>query len=979
MKRILSILLATTSLLACTQSQPFAETCLARDFLDLSGTWQTNLGACQLPGTTDENHLGGGQHPKDVTIQLTRLYPYTGTVTYEREVEIPESFAGKHLSLYMERTKPSTFWVDGDSIGHICQLYAPHVYQLPTLTPGKHKLRILIDNRNEVVPESVRGSHAWTDATQTNWNGILGRFGIEASGSMSIQYVRTYPDAGKKSVKLLIGLKSDAQAQTERYEMEILCRDPQGKVVAYEKEKISIQPGESVKEKFLPLEGDLKLWSEFHPDLYRLDVVLLKHYQDVDERTKAKAWRFRSEDKVSTTFGIRDFATDGTQFTINGKRTFLRGTHDACVFPLTGYAPTDVESWRRMFRIAKEHGINHYRFHSYTPTEAAFIAADEVGIYLHAELPLWGTIDSTKVWQNEFLRHEAFTTLDWVGNHPSFISFGLGNELWGDANMMRSWLDEFRAVDDRHLYNFGSNNDLGWQGPKEGEDFYITCRVGGSPDPNCQEPWAKELSEAGFGSHARTSFSFADADEGGILNWMRPGTHRNFSNVTSLCKKPIVSHETCQFQIYPDYKEISKYTGVLYPYNHEIFRDRLKENGLTPQIEDFHVATGLWAMECYKADMEYCLRTPGFGGYQLLDIKDYPGQGSALVGVLDAFMESKGLITAEEFRHFNAPVVPMAIMESYVFASEEPLEIDVVISNYTEEDYAQPLNWSIRGDSGISVGKLEYQPIKQGAVGKAGKITLEQLNYDEPQMLTLTLETGEYRNSYKIWYGPKNLPSFEEMIAKARKNGPLTICTSLDKKAEKVLSEGGTVLLIANHSDIEAKSVGSLFTPDYWNYAMFKTISENNNRPVSPGTLGMLAEPKHEALSFFPNEGHSDWQWWSIALNSRPLILDELPHDYLPIIQTVDNIERNHKLGILMEFKVGQGKVLVSTTDLQKICQYPEGRWFCQSLLDYAISDFSPALTLTTEELRQLIYKPAVEGRNIQGVKNITDYKAPVD
>ena len=147
-----------------------------RTVLDLSGTWQSSLGPCELPGTTDENKLGPGAHRTDVSTQLTRLYPYKGIVSYERDFELGKDMEGMVLSMEFERTKHSTLWIDGELIGSIRQLYAPHIYSLPSsLKAGRHHIRIDIDNRDEAVPAGVHGSHAWSDATQTNWNGILGR------------------------------------------------------------------------------------------------------------------------------------------------------------------------------------------------------------------------------------------------------------------------------------------------------------------------------------------------------------------------------------------------------------------------------------------------------------------------------------------------------------------------------------------------------------------------------------------------------------------------------------------------------------------------------------------------------------------------------------------------------------------------------------------------------------------------------------
>lgn len=918
-----------------------------RSIIDLSGEWASSLGKCHLPGTTDENKLGTGEHPTNVTTQLTRLYPFTGKVTYEREFDLSPKMAKKRLSLILERTKPSTLWIDGDSIGSIKQLYAPHVYVLPNIKPGKHKITLCIDNSNEAVPSGVHGSHAWTDATQTNWNGVIGKLQIEATDASYINNVQLYPDAEMNEVKVSMKVFS---AKGGKYEILLNrnthCQESEAECSM--SEAFTLQKGMNDVEMLMDMGENPSLWSEFHPNLYTMAIAL-----------KGKD----SSDKLVKTFGMRTFKTEGTQFVINGNKTFLRGTHDACVFPLTAYCPADVNEWRRTFMIAKNYGINHYRFHSYTPTEAAFQAADELGIYLHTELPLWGTIDSTTVDQNNFLRKEAFDVLDFLGNHPSFISLGLGNELWGDIDEMRRWLDDFRAADSRHLYSMGSNNDLGWKGPKEGEDFYITCRVGGGD---------------GFSTHARTSFSFADADQGGILNCERPNTQKDFSNVVPLCKTPIVSHETCQFQIYPDYKELLKYTGVLYPYNHEIFRDRLKENGLTSQIDAFHESTGKWAIDCYKADMEYCLRTPGFGGYQLLDIKDYPGQGSALVGVLDAFMDSKGLVSPDDFRGWNSPIVLLAKMRSYCYTTDDILNIEVALSNYTEDDYRQEVKWKVcsvdaKGNYDGAFqkeGTFDFYDAWQGDVTKVGDISLSLRDIKHSTQIKLTLESGEYKNYYNMWVYECGKNTSNSTV----KSG-IVKADTLDAVAIKALNMGKTVLLTPNHSSIEKQSVGGLFTPDYWNYAMFKTISENNDKPVSPGTLGMLMDAGHPLFCEFPTEGRSDWQWWSIALNSRPLILNSLSKEYLPIIQTVDNVERNHKLGILMEFKVGKGKLLICTTDLDAISQYPEGKAYSHAVQTYAASkSFVPTYEIGFEELRNLLYSET-KIRDIQGVKNITDYK----
>ena len=972
MKILFGAALAALMLVSCDEASEMHV--VRRESIDLSGVWQSSLGECRLPGTTDENKLGKGERPTDMTTALTRLYPYVGEVTYSRIINIPAGFADKRLELIMERTKSSTLWIDGDSIGHFDHLYAPHCYRLPELTAGEHKVEIRIDNSLGSVPSGIHGSHAWTDATQTNWNGILGRFCIEASPkAIHINNVYVYPDIHKKiaTVEVSVSAATDCEA-----DFDMPCRSwnsPEPVQTLGVKSHESLKAGDNIVSLTLDMGDNPLLWSEFHPALYSLGVEV-----SVDG----------ASDGFETTFGMREFATEpyiatqnqgdhvhvgdtiGSLFTINGFRTFLRGKHDACVFPLTGYAPMDVESWQKVFRIAKAYGINHYRCHSYTPPRAALLAADIEGIYFEIELPYWGFMSTEQTQLNDFMTREGRMVLDYMGNSPSFMMLGLGNELSGEYDEMHLMVDQLKAHDtrdqtrlSRHLYSFGANNNLGWRGPQDGEDCFITCRVGGYATNAPAEIPDK------YSSHVRSSFSFADADDGGIINGIRPNSAINYTHAVRLCPRPVVSHETCQFQIYPDYDEIEKYTGVLYPYNYEVFRSRLEENGMTDQAKDFHRATGEWAMDCYKADIEYVLRTPGMAGYELLDLQDYPGQGSALCGVLDAFMDSKGVITEEQFCQFVAPVVPLALFRDFCMWNDKIETIPVAISNFLEESFSQPVEWTVTGEDFSLNGEIPAQEVANGEVRTVGEIVLGNSLADlkSPRQLTLSLTCGDYSNQYRFWVYVKEAISSE--------SEGIVLAKQFDNKVKQALADGHKVVLTPRLADIVSQSVGGMLTPDYWNYAMFKSISENNNRPVSPGTLGLLFDEANPLFANFPTLGRSDWQWWSIVRNSRPLILNSLPKDYRPMVQVVDNIERNHKLGLMVDLKVGKGSLLICPTDLDAIAGTPEGAAYKTAILRYAASeDFDPKTEATQDDIETLLNVSA-KSRNIQGVKNISDYK----
>ena len=875
--------------------------------VSLAGEWQVELGESKsafakgkrvvtdaakraiLPGTIDTNHLGFT--PKDTmeTTHLTRLYAYKGVARYSRTINIPKDWKKKPVELFLERTRPTWVYVDGELVDSCNFISTPQRYLLPKkVKPGKHLLEIVVDN-GRGVPEQVYGSsHAYTEDTQTNWNGIIGRIELQLVGS-----------ADSKSAEVLAGaIPSRSVASPTTLQM---------------------------------------------PDF------------------------------------AKDFHIEGAHFFANGHRIFLRGKHDAAVWPLTGHVDMSVEGWMKYLGTCKEYGINHVRFHSWCPPEAAFVAADSLGIYLQPELPFWGSFNKKDERLMAFLHQEGENILREYGHHPSFRMMALGNELWGDIDKMKEFVDDFRKIAPDKYYTFGSNYYLGYQGIKEGMDYFTTCRIGG-------EGWGK------YNTHTRGSFSFADAYDGGMINHFHPNSTMNFDEACDPWAKPqawqkpdasrkqaagipIISHETGQFQTYPDYREMKKYTGVLHPYNFEVFRRRLAAAGMLSQADDFHKASGLWSVKLYKADIEMDLRTRNMAGFQLLDIQDYPGQGSAFVGILDAFMESKGITTPEEWRQWCSPVVPLLEVEKFCFEDGEKIQAKVKVANYGGSSlYGKKLKWKI----GDAEGVMNIFTYDEGLIDVG--VLDEEISVDNPTklLLTLNIEGTEARNSYELWAYPK----------KALEKKGVIIARDLNEEVVKVLEKGGKVLwmptasshfvaaddTLSQSDNATPYTVGGLFQTDYWNYRMFKTICENNKKKVSPGTLGILTNPEHPIFKGFPTEMHTNWQWFPVVKESHPLVLDNFAKDYRPIVQVIDNIERNHKLGLVMEWKVGAGKLLVCMSDLEKAAKYPEGKAFYQSVIDYMRSaSFNPSAEITVDELKKkLAEKPRQV--SLKELNNISQY-----
>ena len=955
--KLVTLLLTAGFYSACTRQLPLD----TRSRIPLEGNWGLQLDtagagiapdwltkSCTdslfLPGTTDMGKKGTYNTDMILTTSLSREYVFEGKALYTKQVDIPEEWDGTSVRLVMERTKPTTIWIDGKEVGANNDISTAQQYDLSSyLFPGTHTVAILVDNGKQAVPEKVYGSsHAYSASTQTNWNGIIGDFYLESVPLCGIDDIQLYPDVAKKVVTARVTLRNPDKGVGKgilSFYAEAWNTDKQHKTPV---QTIEVDWTKPEQEFELALGDKALLWSEFTPALYRLSVSL-KTDQSVDTE--------------QATFGLRDFKAKGRQFTMNGKVTFLRGKHDACVFPLIAHTAMDVETWRHYFQVAKQYGINHYRFHSWCPPEACFEAADIEGIYLQPELPVWGNIDIDDTELCDYLLKEGRNLHRAYSNHASFVMFGLGNEMSGEEGLAML-IQTFKKEDNRHIYASGSNNYLGFKGKQADEDYFTTCRVGREDDKQ-------------FNTHARASFSFADAYDGGYLNHTYPNSEMDFSSANALCDVPIISHETGQFQVYPNYEEIKKYTGVLKPRNFEIFKKRLEEAGMIDQAHDFMMASGKWSALLYRADIEMNLRTPEWGGFQLLDLQDYPGQGSAYVGILDAFMESKGLIAPEEWRHFCSEVVPLFCTEKFCWTNDEALTGEVEIANYSESDLnGKQLSWVLTDSKQqvLDKGVLPLQ-VKQGELAKVGtlKPAIASVRKAEKVTLALSIDGTPYRNDYSLWI----YPAADKEVVPSE-----DICVTDDLDAHlKYLTEGGKVLWFPSKDKHNDQTVGGLFQTDYWNYRMFRTICENLDRPVSPGTLGILTDPGHPALADFPTEFHTNWQWFPIIKQSYPMILDRLSDDYRPIVQVIDNVERNHKLGLLFEFKVGNGKLLVCMSDLKAVQDKPEARQFYRSILEYMESPaFAPSYSLSAKDLQDL-FTAKVKTGEMKKLFNISSYK----
>lgn len=821
---------------------------------------------------------------------------YVGMTWYQRKVMIPKGWKKKNIVVSLERCHWETIlWLDGEKIGTRNSLGVPHRYELEQLVPGEHLITLCVDNRIKEIQPGV-DAHSISDNTQSNWNGIVGEMKLTARPKTYIAHVRIESLLKEKKIKTMIQLQANGKKkQTGNLKLQVKSLNGDKTNLPEISKKVVLNAGMNELVLDYDMGKNYHLWDEFDPNLYELSITL---------ETKSGIA------KKNETFGLRELGVKGTQITINERPVFFRGTLECCIFPKTGFPPTNEAEWDRIMNICKAHGLNHIRFHSWCPPKAAFQAADKHGMYLYIECGSWSEDIGSGKPIDEFIIEESKRIVKEYGNHPSFCLLSYGNEPRGKKHVeyLSNFVSFWKERDNRFLYTTAS----GWPAVDE-SDWHCL------PAPRIQG-WNQGLKS--------------------IINGQSPNSMYDWSNKISK-KQPTISHEIGQWCVYPDLKERSQYTGVLKAKNFDIFEDRLRENDLLHLADSFLLASGKLQTLCYKADIEAALRTKNFAGFQLLDLHDFPGQGSALVGVLNPFWESKGYVTSEEYSEFCNQVVPLARMPKFVYNAGDTLVADIEVAQYSTSDIRLPILWEIIDDKGrqLKSGSLGTASIQTGTLNKVGKIK-EVLNFKQATQCQLVVSVGNYKNRWNLWVYP-----FEEVD-----KGEVLIASSVNDELIKKLSQGAKVLLTPRLGTMRNEGVDSVavgFSSIFWNTLW------TNGQP--PHTLGILCNKNHAALNLFPTNYHSDYQWWDAMSHCNAIPLRKL-NNVKPIVRIVDDWFTARSLGLIVEMKVGNGTLILCGVDLiSDAAKRPEARQLMNSLLYYMNGNsFNPTQEVTLQQLVEL-------------------------
>lgn len=953
----------------------------------LNGKWHVVLedgttGQMDLPGTLDENGIGhrdvganqwhpdavlgnaAGEIDKDAPIatRFTRRHTYEGEARISRKITVPD-YGTDRLFVLAERARALRLLVDGEACSVFRQgtLSTPYIFELTGAAPGEHEFTFLSDNSYPGMPKAaIYYSSAATDETQTNWNGILGECSMYTRPQNFIDSLRVYPRAVKKEEKNKAGgyvldvcvelapgakkvykdakiiLQSEALAAGELEDTQTLTE-----IISYSGEGLA-EAGTDKEEnpktmeiwfRDLPLRENVKLWDEDEGNLYEMAVTLDNGMSAEDKGGSTAECRTR--------FGIRSFGDNGSgRLALNGRAIFLRGEANCAEYPETGHPPMTIPEWKEMLLKYRSYGINFVRFHSHCEPEAAFAAADELGMLLQPELSHWDPKDAFGTEESyRYYRAELVDLLKTYANHPSFVMLTLGNELQAQdegRERMRELVRTAKRMDPTRLYANGSNAFYGEEGCDPESDFYTS--------QSC-----KDVVIRGTFSGMR-----------GYLNENYPSADRTYdeamAEIRKEYQKPVFSFEVGQFEVLPDFEELESFHGISDPVNLKLIKKRVEERGLLPTWEKYVEATGELSRLAYREEIEAAMRTRELSGISLLGLQDFPGQGTALVGMMNSHLEPKPYDFArpERFREFFQECRILVKLPHYTYEAGERLIAEVEAANFGKRNIEGVFCWTLAGKKSVSEnGNCEPAEIKSKntviATGEDTEITIcrpgsytEVGSLDIPldfveknTALTLKVRIGDSISAYPIWVYRKTSPVCPENVYETR---------AFDVKTREILQNGGRVYLSPD-ADKESlpNSIKTQFTTDFWSVGTFAD---------QEGGMGQLIDTEHPIFKEFPTDFHTDWQWWIMA-TKRAVIL---PHPMKTIITEMDSYAFLRPMAQMIEFRCLKGKVLLSTMELHKSQQYPEVRALQASIYTYLSGEnFEPAEEITEEELSMLV------------------------
>lgn len=885
-------------------------------YLDLSGTWiccldEQDVGlnenwylttltghSINLPGTLAENSIGRRyEREEGLTKENVRClrseFQYCGVAWYQREVIFQEELKLNEIMIFFERVMlHSTVWVNEFPMGTNDSLSTPHIFQtnIENIKLKTIKITVRIDNRD--LKQIGTYSSAYTDETQTIWNGILGKMVVSKTRTTAIEKYNISAVPNKRTGIFDIELSS--KEMLGEYILSI--KDKERTIQTYSNAPEQTESAYLIKAA-IPLAEEIVLWNEFHPCCYEIELKV------INVKGEVVVWDIKRT-------GFRQIRRVENHIQINGVRTFLRGNIDCCLYPLTGYPPMEKEMWYKVMGKTKEYGLNHIRFHSWCPPEAAYEVADELGIYLQIEGPMWLDnwmdieVGSTPE-QYWYLPEEAAKIIKKYSYHASFCIFSNGNELNGDFKLLEDIIVRTKSMNPYLLYTLTTNWD---RKTNPQDDLFIS----------------QSVEDIGI----RGQYFLED-----MVNTIS----LNFDAGVAKRDVPVISHEVGQYVVYPNINEIAKYKGVLKPVNFETIKEDLEKKKLQKYVPDFISTSGRLAFELYKAEFEAALSTNDLAGIQILSLHDFPGQSTATVGLLDVFFDEKGITDKKEFTRFCNSRVLLLQMEKKVFTTEETIKASLSISNYRETECTDvTVKITVRNQDArllyteeLTIKHLDIGLNQIGAV--LTDFDIAKLKGRQKLTIEAHIEEDKIDNEWILWI-------YEQC------RDQKLLCETWSREIIDKLEAGENVILTPRPQEIRELSAAKYF-PVFWSPVHF----------ISKDPCGMMVSSRHPLFSkYYKSDQNADYEWKAFLDHAYAVNLDLL-EDYDPMTMMVPNFYHNHKGSPLFELKAGNGKLLVCCFDFANNPTMPQTVYLKNAISEYVNSkDFNPDFQISISDLNKL-------------------------
>lgn len=339
--------------------------------------------------------------PGDWNTQEEKLYYYEGHLWYRRHFDYTPK-PGKRVFLYFGAVNyKSETALNGKRLGIHEGGFTPFNFEVTKdLKEGHNSLVVLVDNRRRDDSAPSMTADWW------NYGGITRSVKLLEVPEIfirdySVQLDKTVlskPRKGEPVRKIYGYVTVDGAAAGQNVKVSI----PE---LGAETEAVTDDKGIAHFE----LKAVPQLWSPENPRLYDVEIA-------------------SGEDVVHDRIGFRYVETQGNKVLINGKETFFRGVCMHEEAPFTSRRITNIEECRILLQWAKEMNCNFIRLAHYPYNEDMIRLAEEMGLMVWEEIPLYWSID----WTNKSTYANASNQLEEVMtrdiNRANIMVWSVANE-----------------------------------------------------------------------------------------------------------------------------------------------------------------------------------------------------------------------------------------------------------------------------------------------------------------------------------------------------------------------------------------------------------------------------------------------------------------------------------------------------------------------------------------------------------------------